>query len=227
MSFFYGKFKAVIFDLDGVIIDSEPIHFEVMNEICRQWGMPHTLEEYGAYLGKTDKEIWRMVKQRYHADFDVDATIKLYNDKLTDYFKNAAQLPIVKGIPTLLSGLRNEGILCAIGSASSRVNIQLTLKHVKNGECFCTIVSGDDVIHGKPAPDIYLAAATAMGIAPKDCAVIEDASPGIEAALSAGMYCIAYVNASSGRQDYSRANKLIYSMEELAVPCLTCEAISG
>lgn len=212
---FFGRFKAVIFDLDGVIIDSEPIHLEVMNEICVQWGKPHTLDDYAQYQGKTDQKIWSMVKKRYNADFDVDGMVKLYNNKLTEYFRNAVRLPIVKGIPELLSVLRQERILCAVGSASSRVNINLTLEHVENSDYFCAIVNGDDVVHGKPAPDIYLTAAKEMGVEPKECAVIEDTTPGIAAALRAGMYCIAYVNATSGKQDYSGASKIIHSMYDL------------
>lgn len=215
MSFFFGKFKAVIFDLDGVIIDSEPIHLEVLNEICIQWGNPYTADDYAQYLGKTYKEIWSMVKKRYNVDFDVEEMVRFYNRRLTEYFKNADRLPIVKGIPELLSVLKQEGILCAIGSASSRVNIDLTLEHIKNRDCFCVVVSGDDAVNGKPAPDIYLTAAEKMGIEPKDCAVIEDTTPGILAALRAGMYCIAYANVTSGKQDYSGANKIILSMYDI------------
>jgi beta-phosphoglucomutase-like phosphatase (HAD superfamily) len=139
MSFFCGKFKAVIFDLDGVIIDSEPIHLEVLNEICRQWGKPHTMNDYAQYQGRTDIEIWGMVKKRYNAEFDVEEMVRFYNKKLTEYYRNTDNVSIVKGIPELLSVLRHEGILCAIGSASSRVNIDLTLEHTKNKDYFCQV----------------------------------------------------------------------------------------
>ena len=215
MSFFKGIFKAVIFDLDGVIIDSEPIHMQVMNSICRQWGAPHTWEEYAGYMGKSDVAIWSEVKERYHVQADVDDLIKHYSEKLSEYFRASHDIPIVKGVAHLLKELRQEGILCAVGSASSRVNITLALNHLENSDYFEAIVSGDDVSHGKPSPDIFLMAAKQLKIAPKECAVIEDAVLGVQAARNAGMYCIGFKNPTSGEQDLSKADKIIYDMAEL------------
>ena len=215
MSFFKGSFKAVIFDLDGVIVDSEPIHMEVMNSICSQWGKPHTWEEYEEYIGKNDEAIWAQIRKRYNIPYEVKDLIKLYNEKLTEYFKTSNSIPIVKDVSKLLDILRQESILCAVGSASSRVNIHLVLNHVKERDCFKVIASGDDVGHGKPAPDIFLQAAKGLDVDPKDCAVIEDSAIGVQAALNAGMFCVGFLNPTSGKQDLTQANKIIHMMSEI------------
>jgi HAD superfamily hydrolase (TIGR01549 family) len=215
MSFFYGKFKAVIFDLDGVIIDSEPIHMHVMNTITSQWGKSQNWEEYVRNIGKSDEHIWTDLKNRLQLDMDVDQLIELYCVKLTEYFLQSENIPIVEGIPELLDVLHKEDIACAVGSASSHTNIGLTLKHIKNKQYFKAISSGDDVKKSKPAPDIFLHAAELLQIQPEDCAVIEDASHGVQAAKTAQMYCVGYINHTSGKQDLSNADKIIYNIREL------------
>lgn len=215
MSFFKERYKAVIFDLDGVIINSEPIHMEVSNSICCQWGKPHTWEEYAQFIGKTDEKIWSIIKQKYQLDLDVDQLVAVYSKKLTDYFLQAEELPMVDGISELLKTLHDENIKCAIGSASSHTNIMHTLNKIQNKEYFIAIASGDDIKRGKPYPDIFLRAASLLKVLPEDCAVIEDSACGVQAAKRAGMFCVGFRNPTSGNQDLSRADKIIGNMNEL------------
>ena len=214
MSFFRGKFKAAIFDLDGVIVDSEPIHMDVMNNICSQWGRPRTWEEYKLSIGKNDERIWTELKERYNIDLDVQELIGIYNVSLTEYFTTAKDIPIVKDVDTLLEVIRHEEILCAIGSASSRTNIELVLNHVRGKDLFKAIASGDDVRNGKPSPDIFLLAARMLNIDAHECVVIEDSACGVQAALRAGMYCVGFNNPTSGDQDLTQANMVVNSMAE-------------
>ena len=215
MSFFKGKFKAVIFDLDGVIIDSEPIHMEIMNGILGQWDVKVPLEEYDTYVGKREVKVWGAIKKNYGLSYEIEEIIQQNALKITEYFEKATEVPIVAGIPELLDALHAEGISCAVGSSSSLTNIQLTLNHIPNKQHFKAIVSGSQVAHGKPYPDIFLKAAETLGVAPADCAVIEDSEAGMQAAKRAGMYCIAYLNPTSGKQDLSVSDKIVHAITEL------------
>ncbi len=205
----------MIFDLDGVIVDSEPIHMEVMNAVCRQWGEPHTWEAYTAYIGKNDRRIWTEVRERYRVEIAVDTLIKQYTDKLTAYFTSQKEIAIVKDIGNLLKALKAEGITCAIASASSKKNISLVLDHLPEKGAFSVIASGDDVDRGKPAPDIYLYAASLLGVDPGECAAIEDTQKGVQAAVSAGMFCVGFINQTSGDQNLSIADITVSTISEL------------
>ncbi len=209
------RIKLVIFDLDGVIIDSEPIHMQVTNSILENLGTPLTWAEYEVFIGGSDRKIWTSMKERFNLDMPIKTLIDNYHVELIKYFKQANKIPPVEGIPELLDVLDQEKIAYAIGSSSSHMNICMALEATGLSKRIMTRISGEDVTHGKPAPDIFLLAAKRMGFKPEECLVIEDSEAGVKAAVSAGMACVGLINASSGKQNLTKANYLVHSLKEL------------
>lgn len=215
MTFFKERFRLVIFDMDGVVIDSEPIHMSILNSVCAQWGEPLTSEEYDSLIGKSDKETWDFISERYHISKNNNHIGRLYSAKVTDFYRSGAVLPVVKNVPELLAKLKNENIFCAIGSSSSNYNLELKIERTGLRGYFNVIIGGEDVRQAKPAPDIFLLAAQRMKIHPRDCAVIEDSTVGVLAAKKANMFCIGYRNASGAHQNLADADLVIRDISEL------------
>jgi beta-phosphoglucomutase-like phosphatase (HAD superfamily) len=215
MSFFKGKFKAVIFDMDGVIANSEPIHMKAMNMVLSKWGVQLSWEQYMPYIGVDDIRTWMDARDRYGLDFEVEDAVRAFAAQAEDYFRNAEEIPIVEGIPELLDRLNEENIVCGLGTASSPYIISMTTRFLRNRHLLSAIVSGRDVENSKPAPDIFLKAAKLLHMQPGECAVVEDSSIGIAAAKNAGMFCVGHANPTSGNQDLSGADTIVHAIGEL------------
>lgn len=212
-----GKnFDGVILDLDGVVIDSEPIHKAVFSSICEQWGPPVTWDEFGEFIGKSVEYMWSHIVEKYSLDIPVSQLADHFHAELAGFFRQNSILPPMDGIPELLDLLAREQIACAIGSSSSHKNIEMSLAATGLSERIPKRVSGEDVRQIKPAPDIFLLAARRMGVAPDRCLVIEDSAAGIQAAISAGMQSVGFISPHSGQQDLSGATIIVQSLRELA-----------
>ncbi|MFY9426234.1 MAG: HAD family phosphatase [Caldicoprobacterales bacterium] len=217
----YGgiKIRAFIFDMDGVIIDSEPLHFESDKMVMREFGVELTDEELNRYVGVANPQMWIELKDKYSIDLSVDELIEMQHmNKLKLLEDN--QLETIRGIDELITDLQRKGIAVALASSSNMEFIQLVLKKLGITECFQVIVSGDDVEKGKPEPDIFLKAAELLKVRPQDCIVLEDSAHGVNAAKRAGMKCIGFINPNSGNQDLSKADKIVSTLEGLEYDCL-------
>ncbi|NLY61180.1 MAG: HAD family hydrolase [Clostridiales bacterium] len=211
--------RAFIFDMDGVIIDSEPLHFESDKMVMREFGVELTDEELNRYVGVANPQMWIELKDKYSIDLSVDELIEMQHmNKLKLLEDN--QLETIRGIDELITDLQRKGIAVALASSSNMEFIQLVLKKLGITECFQVIVSGDDVEKGKPEPDIFLKAAELLKVRPQDCIVLEDSAHGVNAAKRAGMKCIGFINPNSGNQDLSKADKIVSTLEGLEYDCL-------
>lgn len=206
--------KAFIFDMDGVIIDSEPLHFELNRRIMRDFGLELTDEVFFPYVGVTNEQMWADLIDRYR----LNTTITELQGKEAllkeEVFVDRSLQPI-KGIRELLADLKRNGIAIGLASSSSRDFIELVLEKLRIREYFSVIISGEEVQKSKPEPEIFLRAAECLNVKPADCLVLEDSKHGVEAAKRAGMKCIAFQNPSSGRQDLSHADKILHTLENL------------
>ncbi|MFY9176767.1 MAG: HAD family hydrolase [Caldicoprobacterales bacterium] len=208
-----------MFDMDGVIIDSEPLHFESDKMVMREFGVELTDEELNRYVGVANPQMWIELKDKYSIDLSVDELIEMQHmNKLKLLEDN--QLETIRGIDELITDLQRKGIAVALASSSNMEFIQLVLKKLGITECFQVIVSGDDVEKGKPEPDIFLKAAELLKVRPQDCIVLEDSAHGVNAAKRAGMKCIGFINPNSGNQDLSKADKIVSTLEGLEYDCL-------
>jgi len=180
--------QAVIWDLDGVIIDSADEHRRAWQRLAREEGIKFTDEDFWATFGKRNDDIIAILWGPLSPE-----QVQLLRDRKEIYFRDlirqtAAPLP---GSMELMRSLHEAGYLQALASSAPIENIQLISEVLGLERYLTALVSGETVPHGKPAPDIFLKAAQELHIEPSRCLVIEDAVAGVEAAHAAGMRCIA------------------------------------
>jgi len=201
--------RAVIFDMDGVIIDSQPYHFAVEEKIFRELGFVVTEEESHSFVGMAGDLMWLYVKNKYGLRQSLKELVEYDNRIRIDYFALLENVTPIPGIVDLLDELNRNNIKIALASSSSVEVIDIFISKLGIGHYFQQIISGDFVEKGKPAPDIFVYTARALQEAAADCVVIEDSANGVKAAKAAGMKCIGFKNANSGDQDLSLADMVI------------------
>lgn len=208
--------KAVIFDMDGVIIDSEPIHFEVDIQTMRDFGCSISKEELNKYVGTTNEYMYTDIKNNYKIDKSVEEIIN-YRSEMAKRKVIESDLMPIEGIKELLNDLKDKNIPTAIASSSPRDFIEVVVSKFELDNYFSCILSGEEVENGKPAPDIYVETAKKLGIPSEECIVIEDSKNGVLAAKKAGMKCIGFKNVNSGEQDLSKADCIVNSIVDINI----------
>lgn len=208
--------KAVIFDMDGVIVDSEPIHFESDQLTLKHFGIEASHEELNQYVGVSNPVMWAEMKEKYNLAEYVETLLEKQS-----YYKNylfgIKKLEPIAGIPDLLAEIKNAGAKLGLASSSNRDFIEMVLMNLGIMDYFDMIVSGDEVKKSKPDPEIFLKAAGNLKVNPEDCLVIEDSRHGVKAAILAGMKCIGFHNPNSGAQDLSLADTVVHSITEINI----------
>lgn len=205
--------SAAIFDLDGVVVDSEPLHYLSEKEMLSKRGVNLRRSDIKEIVGRTEMEGIQYLKDRFGLK---DSAKQLYEEKQRIYKRMLRKAVKPRpGLFKLLNSLEDEGMTLAIASSAPRENIDIVLKALGIEDKFRAVVSGDDVERGKPSPDIFLLAAQRIGIKPKNCLAIEDAQNGVEAAKRAGMTCIAVPNQFTQDQDFSRADAVVQGLEDI------------
>ena len=205
--------KAVIFDMDGVLVDSQPLHYEIDMAVLKACDCPATLEIVTAYTGISNPDRWPKYKETLGLVQSVDRLIELQTEFMIKIF-NRADLAPIDGIPALLDFLQKSSIPCGVASSSSHELINLVLEKCNIKHYFTHLISGEDVKAGKPAPDIYLKAAKAVGAPPEGCVAIEDSAMGILSAKNAGFTCIGFVNHNTYGQDFTHADYVVKHFDE-------------
>jgi HAD superfamily hydrolase (TIGR01509 family) len=206
---------AVIFDMDGVIVDSEKIYQEIERQMYHDLGIPVSREEHRLFIGAAERSMWKYMKEKYRMEADTDELIKEERNRFMARLDEHGGIPLMAGLKELLETLTRDGIPSLVASSSSREIIEKVLLTNRIRHFFKDITGGDEVIHSKPAPDIFLDTASKARMAPGRCLVIEDSPNGIRAARSAGMKVIALRGEDNGDMDLSEANKIIHSLHEL------------
>lgn len=209
--------RCVIFDMDGVIIDSEPIHMVCEKEIFRMLEISVTDEEHRSLIGTTDTVMWTRFKDSFNLMQSVKELVDLKQAFYIEYLKSKVNLRPVSYIPELISILHKNGFLLALASSSPHAQIDFILNEFNLRNYFNAVVSGDDVNYGKPNPGIFLKASELVGVSPHCCVVIEDSNNGVMAAKNASMKCLGYKNPNSGNQDLSKADIIIDSFRKLTI----------
>ena len=208
--------KAVIFDMDGVIIDSEPIHFEVDMQTMREFGVNISKDELNKYVGTTNEYMLNDLINKYKIQKSIKEILE-YKMELTIRRIKETKINAISGIPELLISLKHKNIKTAIGSSSPKELIITVIEKFQLGKYFDCIVSGDEVKEGKPKPDIYLEVSKRIGVNPEECIVIEDSRNGVLAAKNAGMKCFGFRNVNSGNQDLSKADIIVDSIRNIDI----------
>lgn len=207
--------KTVIFDMDGVIVDTEPVHRFAYFQQFSELNVAVTEEMFTSYTGNSTRNTFQKVKETFQLDHDVEDLIQRKRTIFNDAFDNKEDLELLPGVEDLIKDFYNKGMQLILASSASKVTISRVFNRFKLHDYFTHIVSGEDFPMSKPHPAIFEHAAS-LSIAPKEnCIVIEDSTAGIKAAKAAGIYCIAYNSFHSKQQDLSLADKVINHFDEL------------
>jgi len=212
------KTRAVILDLDGLIVDSEPLHQRAFSDFLARQNVRHhfTVEEYGKYfVGIPVIENAKWLIARFNLRMDAREVIAAREAIYESLIAQPANLVAMPGIFDLLDQLAARNVPLAVASGSPRHQVVAILNGLGVAPRLRAIVAGDDVPRTKPAPDVYLRAAEQIGVAPAQCVALEDSATGITAAKSAGMRAIAVPNQYTAHQDLSHADARVASLAQV------------
>jgi len=204
----------IIFDMDGVLLDSEPMHQEIIYEVFQLKGIPFDKVYIQTLTGMSAFPMWEKVKRDAQRTESVEELMQFHRDY---FFKRLPEVkvPLVPHVKEVLEKFKNEGKHLSLASSSGRKLIDIFTQQTNIAHYFEVIMSGDDVQYSKPNPEIFLKVAQWYHLPATQFTVIEDSTNGVKAAKSANMQCIALQNPLSGGQDLSQADLLIHSMQEL------------
>lgn len=197
--------KAVIFDMDGVLVDSQPYHFKADIDTMASYGVIKDQKFYESYAGTLTADRMRTLRDMFGLDVSVEEMTVKREKMILDIMARENIVP-VPGIPEFLKGIKEKGLKTAVASSSGYELINLILDRLKIAEYFDSVTSGNDVKRGKPSPDVFLLAAQRINTSPADCLVVEDSENGVNAAKAAGMRALGYINPTSGKQCLDRAD---------------------
>ena len=186
------NYSAVIFDMDGVLIDSEPLHQKVGLKMLRDLNIPINREMFLRFTGTTVLSMWKILLKENNLKQNPVELAAEYNRQIIEKLKVSSDVKLMDGVRDVLKNLKSKKIPVALASSSNKELIDEMLHKFSIEEYFDVIVSGSDVKHSKPHPEIFLMAAKRLGISPSKCIVVEDSTNGTIAAKHAGMFCIGY-----------------------------------
>jgi beta-phosphoglucomutase len=208
--------KAIIFDMDGVLVDSEPFHVEIEK---RQFELNHlsiSEEERQQYMGIASDVMWREIAKIHNLSLPVETLIEQNRMESIHYFSELEEIQPMPGLIDLLDILTQKAYPLAVASSSFPEIIDLILERTDLRKYFQVVVSSQEAGKSKPDPDVFLLAAMRLGINPEDCLVIEDSANGIKAARSAQMQCIAYQGPSANSNQQNDVEVVVKSFDQLA-----------
>lgn len=211
------RIDAVIFDMDGVLADSEPLHQDVIRIMLAEYGVDWDITRGDPTVGLRSLDGFEVICARHPLPHDARRLDALYTARVLPVLRE--RLSPLPGVPEVPRALAARGMRLAVGSSSNPEVIETTLATLGVRALFEAVISGAEVAHGKPAPDVFLKAAKRLGLAPAACVVIEDSERGVRAARAAGMRCVAIPCGETRHHDFSDATLVLSGLPDL----LTCD----
>lgn len=199
----------MIFDMDGVLVDTEPIYIDINRHLFKELGVEMSEERIMSYVGVPAKRMWAEIRRDFLLPESLDELIQAERSEQWQRMSAMTLLPPTDGVVPFLKQLMNAGIRRAIASSTALDLVQLIISKALIGRYFDVVISSDAVKEGKPAPDIFLCAASELGCAPSECVVVEDSPHGIRGAKRAGMKTVGFANQLSSNLDLSEADMVI------------------
>ena len=217
--------RAVIFDLDGVLVDSEPLYADALNRVIVKEGVkPLTEDESRSLIGTTVEDTWNAIKEMRSLTKPFEYYVGIYSPTLIEIFR--AGLELQPGAMDVVQAVRDRGLPLGLATSSRRAWVDVKLEVVGVNSMFDTVVTGDEVQKGKPSPEVYLSVASLLGVPPSECLAIEDSPSGVASAVAAGMYTVAVRTESTAGLDISSANAVIDSLEQFDMGLLGSHELS-
>lgn len=207
--------KAVIFDMDGVVINSEPLGQRANTELFSQLGIEVPESVYRTFVGTAPYNNMQKLKQLYDIPLVFADLVALRSEIYFGLFDTAQDLQLMPGFLDLINRLKAKGIIAILATSSHREKIaKVFAKFPELPGCFVDVVSGEDFEFTKPDPSIFIEAVKRTGVDKSKCVIIEDSTNGIQAARAAGVYCIAYKTEHGVPQDMTDADTIITDFGE-------------
>ncbi len=208
-----NKTLGVIFDLDGVLVDSYQAHYESWRRLAAEQGFEYSREQFAATFGRTSRDI---LSHHWMKPLSADQ-VAAADDRKEELYRQIIRqdFPIMPGGPELVHSLHRAGFLLAVGSSAPPANVELSIELLGLRDVFGAVVTGRDVQRGKPDPQVFLLAAERLGLAPAACAVVEDAPAGVAAGRAGGMTVIALTGTAT-RQQLAAADLMVDRLDELS-----------
>lgn len=207
--------KGIIFDMDGVLINSEPFHYQVWKEALKKRGIILDYEIYKPCIGSTVQVLMQILHEHYGVDEKDDSLPLEVKSLKQEMIEKQGYPPLIPYVKDMLERFHEAGYQMAVASSSPQAYIENVTSYWGISPYFQVLVSGEHVEHPKPAPDIFLKTADILGLLPEECLVIEDSENGCRAAKAAGMTCMAYYNPDSGKQNLQTASVVVEGFEEI------------
>ena len=210
-------FKSVIFDMDGVIIDSEPLHRKSYYLMFEELNIDVSEDLYSSFKGMATMPICEKICDFFSLNQSPQKLVDTKRKYFSGLFKKGYKLHLIKGVLELIKHYYENGITLVLASSASMENIEMIFKKFDLNQYFQAKISGADLKESKPNPEIFIRATELSRNSKEDCMVIEDATNGIRAAKSAGLFCVAYNGDDSKSQDYSKADLVINNFENIYI----------
>ena len=209
--------KTVIFDMDGVIVDTEPVHKYAYYKHFEELNIEVSDELYASFTGNSTRNVFQKVKDTFNLSHEVEDLILRKRFLFNDAFDTKEDLYLIEGVEDLIKSLHSHGMELILASSASKGTIQRVFNRFNLHQYFSHTVSGEDFPKSKPHPAIFLHAASLSQHPKANCIVIEDSTNGVEAANAAEIFCVGYRSTNSKLQDLSKANKIVNHFNEIDI----------
>jgi HAD superfamily hydrolase (TIGR01509 family) len=207
--------KAVLFDMDGVIVDTEPLHYQAYHKMFEEVRIDVDEDLYASFTGQSTINITKRLVDYFNLDVTPEYLVSLKRKHYKDLFDNGS-LDLIEGVLERIKDYYANGLTLVVASSASMPGINQIFERFDLNQYFSGKFSGADLEKSKPHPEIFLKAAASTGFNKSECMVIEDSTNGIEAAHAAEIFCVGFKSPHSSNQDYSKADMVISNFEEIS-----------
>lgn len=209
--------KAVLFDMDGVIVDTEPLHRKAYFKMFKEFEIDVSADLYSTFAGATTRRVCRTLIESFHLKISMDEMFASKRKHFKELFYSDANFDLIEGVKQLIEHYYENDIKLVLASSASHTTIDMVFDKFKLDKYFIDKISGEDLRASKPHPEIFIRAAAIAQEEKKNCIVIEDSTNGILAAHKAVIFCAGYNGGNTHLQDFTLADIVVNDFNELTI----------